>query len=252
MTTNKKNENSIDESNDLLFDPYDINENDMTFKSDYKNLYCSDHNRYLIPIFLNNEETSFIGNGVLIDNYLITAAHVAQSRCKKENYHYLFYKYDNNMLCVNDTSIIHDGSNVEDKDGIHDDLLVYRLDNKYEFFKFYSEKEPLKKSLKLYGYPYSFNPFKNKPTQSGNECWVEDLCAMSFDNKTLWKNCFRINYPCGGLQEGNSGCAIFRKNVLYGILLGGDKYGTHGCNYTILDAKYIRQCINDYEKRNQK
>ena len=62
------------------------------------------------------------------------------------------------------------------------------------------------------------------------------------DNHIMhWENCFLVD--CSSqLTLGNSGCAVYKNKVLYGIYLG-----SMGNQFVVLKASYIAQCIEECE-----
>ena len=204
----------------------DVEDNDDGDLTDIEKIKC------LVPIFINKEFTEFVGNGVIIDSYLITAAHVAQSEDKKICYEYLYYIYDDKRYEVKDEQIVHDGRNYNYTDSIHDDLLIYKLNDNYNSFKFYEEEPSVDKLFysKLHDY--------NK----------ENNIIKSYYNKSIykgrnekWENCFDV-HGIFRYNDGDSGCAVYRDDILYGILIIGN-YDTN--IYKIIDAKYIKECVEN-------
>ena len=69
-------------------------------------LHHNENDKYLVPIFAKVDgEHLFRGNGVIVGSYLVTAAHVAQTELGDNNYHALWYQYEDKMLKVTDEEI---------------------------------------------------------------------------------------------------------------------------------------------------
>lgn len=198
---------------------------------------------YLVPIFAKNDETlSFRGNGVIVGSYLITAAHVAQTEHGDNNYKIIWYQYKGELLEATDEDIIHDGRNVGVIDGNNDDLIIYKL--KDILGSFICNGGEIHKSMELIAYPYT--NFDGKLVKSGGICKIDSLNVESGKGDgIIWKNCFKVNYPFR-CTYGNSGSAVFVKNVLYGILI--EKYDIgEGAFGKVIDARYIKNIIEKYE-----
>lgn len=201
------------------------------------------YDKFLVPIYLKeNEESSLNGNGVIVDKYLITAAHVAYCDKLKMKIPQLFYKFNGEWCKVSDNMLVHDGREVPDKDGIHDDLVIYKLDKHYaDSFALCGNN--LQNGEKMMLKPYRIN--------EGDNCAVANEFVDCFnwnekiiENRILincWSNCFIVNAPAQ-IQKGDSGSAIFCQNKLYGILIKGDETGkTRYC--MVLKSDYISQMI---------
>lgn len=200
--------------------------------------------KYLVPLFLNEDISSHNGNGVIVGNYLITAAHVARSKDKKNNYSKLYYVYEGNLKEVGDEQVIHDGRGYSDTDKIHDDLIIYKLDASYNSFRFYDEKlADVRFCSKVFDYDEGKNKIISTP--------IETIYNRP---NSKWNNCFDVRLGYDKYICGNSGCALFIQDVLYGIFI---KIKGNKCtsvqeiieieNFIILDAKYIKECIDKYE-----
>ena len=205
-------------------------------------LHLYENDKYLVPIFAKENETlEFRGNGVIISSYLVTAAHVAQSGHGDYNYQTILYQYEDKLLEVTDENVIHDGRNVGVIDGDNDDLIIYKL--KDVIGVFVCNEEEIHESMKLFAYPYT--SFECKLVQSGGMCRIQSLEVESGrEDGLIWRNCFMVNYPFH-CTYGNSGSAVFVKNVLYGILI--EKHDIEGAFGKVIDARYIKKYIDEYE-----
>ena len=212
----------------------------------FEELHCAEYDKFLVPIFKEKDDAeSFNGNGVVVDNYLISAAHVANSKKCKKPLPYLYFLFEGRLEKVDDSMIIHDGRGgegelVPDKDGIHDDLIVYKLEKKYNSFKL-SEKKA-EKDMVLMMKPYKFNNGIVANNQTF-DCEVVRRYAKEQENSTeYWTNCCTIHILLGS-EKGDSGSALFRGETLYGILIRGAIWGNNGRQYDMLDAAYINKII---------
>jgi V8-like Glu-specific endopeptidase len=229
---------------DLLveFEEIDIRRLDIPNGLD-EELHCPQNDKYLVPIFAENGVV-YRGNGVIVGKYLITAAHVAQSEHEEVNYSELCFWFEGQPYPVSDKDIVFDGRGKEDENGVHKDLIVYKLD---EFEgNFVCNEEEINEGLTLFSYPY--NKYDESVKFSGGNCSIVSKEVRSGrDNNEIWKNCFKVNYPWR-IGPGNSGSPVFVKNVIYGILI--EKYekgdGAYG---KVLDARYIKSVIDEYESR---
>ena len=71
--------------------------------------YDSENDKYLVSVFVKEDATLiFRGNGVIVGSYLVTAAHVAQSK-QQENYQVMWYKFEGELWKVSDENLVHDG-----------------------------------------------------------------------------------------------------------------------------------------------
>lgn len=198
------------------------------------------NDKYLVPVFASKSFSSFVGNGVMVGSYLITAAHVAKS--KEENFPILYYKYEDEFKMVNENDVVFDGRNVEPEDGICNDLIVFKLNGVIGSFK--CNDASVEKGTKLHTSFYTYLD-NGKLMFDRNLNVVDSVGTLSFDKTTKWNNCFRV-YNEYGFVPGNSGCAFYLNNVLYGILLGGSEPGFGVNKYTVLEASYIRQILDVY------
>ena len=203
----------------------------------------NEYDKYLVPVFAKeNGNLVFRGNGVIVNSYLVTAAHVAQTEHGDKNYQALFYQFEDNLLEVTDEDMVHDGRNKGVINGNNDDIVIYKLDDVANGF--ICNEEDIRESLELLAYPYT--NFGGKLVKSGGMCKIQSLKVESGKEDSLvWKNCFKVNYPFR-CTYGNSGSAVFVKNVLYGILI--EKYIIgEGAFGKVIDARYIKKYIDEYE-----
>ena len=205
----------------------------------------NENDKYLVPIFAKEDKILvYRGNGVIVSSYLVTAAHVAQTKDGEINYQKIWYQFDGELLMVTNKDLVHDGRNVGVIDGDKDDLIIYKL--KGIIGSFICNEEKVHESMKLFAYPYT--NFDGKLVQSGGMCKIQSLVVRSGkekENDIIWKNCFKVNYPFR-CTYGNSGSAVFVKNILYGILI--EMYvKNEGAYGKVIDARYIKKFIEKYE-----
>lgn len=202
----------------------------------------SENDKYLVPIFAKEGEALiFRGNGVIVGSYLVTAAHVAQSKYH-ENYEVIWYKYEGELLKVSDENRVHDGRNVGVINGDNDDIIIYKLEN--VIGTFVCNEEEIYERMNVFAYPCKY--IDGKVRYGGGICNIASLEVKSSEkDNVVLKNCFKVGYPfrCG---YGDSGSAVFVKNVLYGILI--EMYTRNeGAYGKVIDARYIKKCIDKYE-----
>jgi hypothetical protein len=241
MQINPAKDEMKEDSNDLFTNPMDFHGTIcLDLPEPREAIHHSKHDKYMVPVFTAQCMTNFVGNGVIVGSYLITAAHVAKN--KEENFPILYYKYEDDFKMVSDDDVIFDGRKVKSKNGNCNDLIVYKFDGIVGGFK--CNDTSVEKGTKLYTSFYTYLD-NGRVVFDGNLCVVDSLGTLSLDKTTYWQNCYRV-YNSRGFIQGNSGCAFYCDDVLYGILLGGSepRYGVY--KYTVLDASYIRRIIEEF------
>lgn len=199
-------------------------------------------NQYIVPIFELPQFNMHKGCGIFVGSYLITVGHVAL----KDNNSPLpqvYVYYMDSFIQLNDENIIYDGRGNPDKDGVHDDLLIYQVSGVDSPFTL--NEQNINTDQILYTEPYDYIEEKNDVRKSGNECRIISLHGKVLNGDGVWSNCFSVNNPCV-FHSGNSGSALFRRNVVYGLLIGGDATGNNGRWYTVLDSRYIKSIIDNH------
>lgn len=218
---------------------YNNKKNVIFIEDTMESLDCIEGHEFIVPIFTKPEKSFHCGCGVIVDGLLITAGHVAKDQESKTPLHSLYVLFHDKFISLLDENIIYDGRNNDDRNGIHDDLIVYSCGIANS--PFVLNGEPISEGLGLYTWPIDYDDDTGKMLCHGNECTVTSLHASPFNCKNgVWSNCFIVNNP-GIYQHGNSGSALYRKNEVYGILLGG---GNDTRMYKAMDANYIKQKIN--------
>lgn len=213
------------------------------------------YDKFLVPIYLTeNEESSLNGNGVIVDKYLITAAHVAYGKKDKKKIPELFYKFNGEWCKVSDNMLVHDGREVPDKGDIHDDLIIYELEQNYDSFMFCEDDWFINTKLGSYLHlrTYKYDEQKNVIISDDNNFPIISY-TVAFTPQKKWNNCFTID-NIYELEHGNSGSALTINNVLYGILvsviLPADKQ-IRNCRigYAVMNAVYIKEIITKKNKK---
>ena len=115
----------------------------------------------------------------------------------------------------------------------------------YNSFRFYDEQ--LTDVKRFCSKVFDYDESKNKIISTQ----VETIYNRP---NSKWNNCFDVRLGYDKYICGNSGCALFVQDVLYGIFIKikGKKYTSiqefiEIENFIILDAKYIKECIDKYE-----
>jgi len=225
--------------------------NSMEHEGDYEDLHNADYDKFLVPIFIKKDNiNSFNGNGVIVGKFLITADHVVRH---EDGYGQItrtaFFEYMGNLKKVVDKQIVHKG-----KDGVelwesseHDDVCVYELEDIYSDFKLYeglSNEEAFEIGLQL--------GMKSYRRVAINSIKAEDrICSVIslevFRSNVKWINCFGIKQTCDSIYPGNSGSALFKNKVVYGILIQAKQNGFFDMG-TVIKAEYIKKCIKEGKK----
>ena len=207
--------------------------------------------KYIVAFFREKDETHWCGNGVIVGNLLITVAHVMME--KKEPLPYLFFRFENCIRRVDEKDIIYDGRKELDKDldHIHHDLIVFKLSNiaspfvlnttDFDISSFFYARKYMeqKKSTSLSTYKI----LMKKGFKNDRKLWLK---KESFE----WNNCFLTT---GDFIKGDSGTAIYRENIVYGILIGRTVHPNYSLKdkiFNFLDARYIQETISKWFSHN--
>ena len=200
--------------------------------------------KYIVVFFRDENEMRWCGSGVIVGNWLITAAHVMME--KKKPLPFLFFRFENHIRRVDEKDIIYDGREELDKDSehIHHDLIVFKLSNiaspfvlnttdfdisSHVFARKYMEQ---KKSTSQSTYKI----LMKKGFKNDRKLWLK---KESFE----WNNCLLTT---GDFVKGDSGTPIYRENVIYGILIGRTVHPNYSLKdkiFNFLDARYIHETI---------
>lgn len=218
----------------------------------FEELHCAEYDNYLVPIFIDKyDKMSFNGNGVIVDNYLITAAHVAICNKCKRNISKLYYLYEGEYKEINNKMVIHNGRGAKgkvksDRGGIHDDLIIYNIQESFDSFLLSSE--PIEEGAELA--MFSFRKIWEDEGVIKREervCYVTKKNTES--NGIKLKNCFEALAIQSSFFPGNSGSILFKGGIIYGMLIIVNQKG-YGSLGKFLSADYIKEMI-DKHKENQ-
>ena len=213
----------------------------LTINVGNENICFEEGSDFIVSIHRNREKSSHCGCGVIVDNYLVTAGHVAVEKGTNTLMHDIYVLFKDEYIDLHDKDIVYDGRGKNDENGIHDDLIIFRFNVRSPFVLY---DGGLEIGLRLCTKTFDIIS-KDKLQSFESECWVKALQSNSFSDQTkIWLNCFVVNNP-SSYKEGNSGSPVFRNNNVYGIMLGGDARGNNGRLYTILKASYIKTRLFD-------
>lgn len=202
---------------------------------------------YIVPLFEHTQMKTHKGCGIFVGNYLITVGHVAIDS-DRNPLSELYTYYNVSYIRIGNESIIYDGRGKKDFDGIHDDLIVYYVPEVNS--PFCLNEQDIREGQTLYTMPYDYIEETDKVQRHGNECTITSVHGKELNGDNIWKNCFMVNNP-SLFCSGNSGSALFRKNIVYGILIGGDGTGNNGRKYCVLDARYIKTKLDELTMQHQ-
>lgn len=218
------------------------NQNDLSLYDEREELDFDKGEDFIVPIHSKREKSYHCGCGVIVGNYLVTAGHVAKEKTTGALLHNIFVLFDNDFIELKDDDIVYDGRQNEDVDGIHDDLIIYRF--KEVISPFCLKDDELRETLHLYTKTFDYDSSQDNLHLSGTECNVLSLQSSSSDNTNQWLNCFVVNNP-STYKEGNSGCPVYRKQNVYGILLKKKNIANCDRCYTFMKASYIAKKIRE-------
>lgn len=196
-------------------------------------------NEYIVPIMedVSREETQ-VGTGVIIGDFLISAAHVFYNGSYQE----LKYRFDNLQYELKIDEAVYNGHLSENRKDYSPDLIV---------FKVFHEGSPfiLNNSIIKYNTDYHSRAFHYDYNRMRTDI-LDDLKIQ--DYPIAEKNCLLLRSSIGNsFHEGNSGCPIFKDDVIYGTLWRGHKSTdrTKGdYRYLFVDARYIAEMISIINK----
>ena len=193
---------------------------------------------FIVPILINaDEESTQVGTGFILDQYIITAAHVfynlniGENRCEE-----LKYKFDDREFSIQLREALFDGHKCESRKGFSQDLLVFRVNHKGS--PFVLNTRGLKDDMIFESRAYC--------------CDGDKMRSQSFNNVTLTGensdniNCFKVSGGSGFLfKEGNSGCPLYNGDVVYGILWKSIEHASAQYDklFEFVDARYISEIL---------
>lgn len=224
-----------------LFDLNPQEDDDWQLDIGHEAIDYPEGNNYIVPLFEKTQIKTQKGCGIFVGNYLITVGHVAIDS-DRNPLPELYAYFNDDYIRIGNESIIYDGRGKIDVDGVHDDLIVYYVPGINS--PFCLNEQDIRVGLSLYTMPYDYIEETNKVQRHGNECRITSVLGKELNGENIWTNCFMVNNPCI-FCSGNSGSALFRKNVVYGILIGGDGIGNNGRKYCVLDARYIKAKLEE-------
>lgn len=216
----------------------------------FEDLHCSEHDKYCVPIYAGEKGSIFRGSGVIVGNYLITAAHVAQTAPdefgRKNNYSTLYYRFEGKMIKIEDSQLVHDGRGYHLHCENYDDVIIYQLNGITSSFVLYNGRPEI--SLKLAAFLYNRKNCDSDVVIDNKHICKVTSTEVKYEQRCIhWKNCFHITENKGNsfIVSGNSGGPVLRDGVVYGILTRDNVVGTVG---TVIDSQYIQKCIDEGEK----
>lgn len=195
---------------------------------------------YCVPIFVQSNNISngdFVGNGLIVGDKLITAAHVIKQRTS-------VFKFGNEFFSItNDNLIYIEDSGFDSEQQVYKDLAIIRLEEKKNDICL--NRDDIVEESVVFISPYDYS---HKAQQQLNRFCTKGRVItknyLSVETNMVWKNCIRMFFV-GGLRAGNSGSAVYKDDIVYGFLLKG--VDGRCDSYCILDAKYIAEILENIE-----
>lgn len=195
---------------------------------------------YCVPIFVQSNNISngdFVGNGLIVGDKLITAAHVIKQRTS-------VFKFGNEFFSItNDNLIYIEDSGFDSEQQVYKDLAIIRLEEKKNDICL--NRDNIIEDSKVFVSPYNYS---NKAQQQLNRFYTNGRVIAekyrSVETDMVWNNCIRMSF-LGGLYEGNSGSAVYRDDVVFGFLLKG--VAGRNDHYCILNARYVAEILDEIE-----
>lgn len=224
-----------------LFNPNPLGEEGWQIDTEHEAIDYPEGTDFIVPLFEHTQMNTHKGCGIFVGDYLVTVGHVAiDSDRNPLSELYAFFKGD--FIRIGNENLVYDGRGKKDIDGIHDDLLLYYMPQINS--PFCLNEQDIHKGQTLYTMPYDYIEETDNVQRHGNECTITSVHGKEINGDNVWVNCFTVNNPCI-FYSGNSGSALFRKDVVYGILIGGDSTGNNGRKYCVLDARYIKAKLDN-------
>lgn len=216
-----------------------LNKKELVMKNEEK------YYNYIVPIYV---EGKYNGTGFIVEDYLISAAHVVKDNPAEV----LFIYHDKEIkLCKYDVYEYHDFRNGHAlmDDNIKTDLVIYHIPAKFEIHSnlILSMNSALGKSCQYMGY--------NEDTK-GNIIEVnykdihivDDAAIGDNNNPTIEKiNCYTSDKSV--LEEGNSGGPIFLNEKIAGMLYASKVYGNED---RFIQSFYIQMVIDKLKYNTKK
>lgn len=191
-------------------------------------------NEYIVPIMedICRDETQ-VGTGVIVCDYLLTAAHVFYNG----GYEELQYRFDNLKHVLKLDKAIFNGHLNENRNGYSRDLILFKVNHKGSPFVLNKKEIRLNTICDSRAFHYEL-----KKMRTDN---LEGIKLLNESNEE--KNCLLIGTSVSNIfHEGNSGCPIYKDYIIYGTLWKSHKStNLHNGDYRYLfvDARYIADII---------
>ena len=213
----------------------------------FEDLHCEEYDKYMVPLFSEEDKTGFRGNGTIVGKYLITVAHVAQSEPdeldRTTNLSALYLPFEGKTVKVTNDDLVYDGRGYRLHDDNLDDVIVYKLTDIHSAFEL--NNDPIIESFEMANMWYHRENDTDMIVRPHKYlCEVISLEAK-FRGHHVWKNCFTIRNHWQ-IINGNSGGAVFRNNKVYGIISRANSF-----TGIVIDARYIQERIDEYERGKQ-
>ena len=201
--------------------------------------------KYIVALFRDVDETHWCGSGVIVGNLLITVAHVMIEKKTGKHIPFLYYKFENRIRRVDKKDFIYDGREKLDDEDEHNphDLIVFKLSGISSPFVLNASDFDI--PLPVYARTY----LEDKKSTGGTTYKIVLKKGFRNDQNHLfniesfeWYNCLLAS---GNFASGNSGTPIYRKNKVYGILIGETVHPDYRYRiFNFLDARYIQETIS--------
>ena len=201
--------------------------------------------KYIVALFRDVDETHWCGSGVIVGNLLITVAHVMIEKKTGKHIPFLYYKFENRIRRVDKKDFIYDGREKLDDEDEHNphDLIVFKLSGISSPFVLNASDFDI--PLPVYARTY----LEDKKSTGGTTYKIVLKKGFRNDQNHLfniesfeWYNCLLAS---GNFASGNSGTPIYRKNKVYGILIGETVHPDYRFRiFNFLDARYIQETIS--------
>lgn len=192
---------------------------------------------YLVPIYTDGcKESNFNGNGVIIGDKLITASHVIKGALL------IYFRFDSHLVEITADTKIFDGE-CKHEHGNSYDLAIFKLTDIDSPIRLEPSEPVINQHLSAS--PFNYNKKLNAVTCVSCQGAINCLTHTSINSclqKQIFKNCFTISY-IGGLNPGDSGCALYWNDTVYGILLSGVDMDTR--SYKVLKSSFILDIIKN-------
>ena len=160
---------------------------------------CNNFNDYILPVFSEKEESTFLGTCLCIDNYVITAGHVASGLRSS------YTKSDEEWIYLDPLEL----RNIPYLEGNHEpDYAAFWFDGLCSPFSFSEELPIIGDRLTIICW------------QKNNEGIVQCNCNCEVEEYDAEAMTFSIITDTQ-LHHGSSGCPVFKGNKIYGILTMG-------------------------------